>query len=140
MPQPHSPLAAALVGVPIAAIIWFEATYLWFGLSAADPPQTVKWFIAAAAYGIVVAAATYGARRPAEVVLRACRLGIGVSLLLPLVSLAVLLIWVNAPSRPDLGMGGLALYSIPVVAFIASIVLVIAFGIGRRLALRRMHQ
>jgi hypothetical protein len=49
------------------------------------------------------------------------------------------MIWVNARTRPDLGMGGLALYSIPIVAFVISIVLVIAFGTGRRLALRRLR-
>lgn len=139
MTQPHSVLTAGMMAVPIAAILWFEAAYLWFGVAAVDPSPNMKWFIAAAAYGMVVSYTTYGARAPAEVVLRGCQLGIAVSILLPIVCLAVLLIWVNARMRPDLGMGGLALYSIPIVAFVVSIVLVIAFGTGRRLALRRLQ-
>ena len=140
MTQSHSMLTAAIMAIPIAALMWFEAAYLWFGWTAADPSQNMKWFIAAAAYGVVVSYTTYGARSPAEVGLRACRLGIAVSILLPIVCLAVLLIWVNARVRPDLGMGGLALYSIPIVAFVVAIVLVIVFGTGRRLALRRLQQ
>lgn len=140
MAQSHSVLTAGILAVPIAAIVWFEAAYLWFGVMAADPPQTMKWFIAAAAYGMVVSYATYGARASAEVALRACRLGLAVSILLPIVCLAVLFIWVNARVRPDLGMGGLALYSIPVVAFVVSLVLLIAFATGRRLALKRLQQ
>lgn len=136
----HAVLTGGILAVPIAAIVWFEAAYLWFGVTAADPSRNMKWFIAAAAYGMVVSFSTYGARAAAEVALRACRLGIAVSILLPIVCLAVLLIWVNARIRPDLGMGGLALYSIPVVAFVVSLVLVIAFGTGRRLALRRLQR
>lgn len=129
---------AVLLAAPIAALIWFEATYLVFGLTGADPSSGVKWIIAAGAYGCVVAYSRYGTRAIAEVVWRACRLGIACSILLPIVAIAVLLIWVNARARPDLGMGGLALYSIPFVAFVLSVVLVIAFGIGRRLAARRL--
>lgn len=131
-------LTAAVLAVPIAAVVWFEAAYLYVGVTAADPPLHLKWSIAAAAYGAVIGYATSGARRPAEVALRACRLGIAVSILLPVICLAVLLVWVNARARPDLGMGGLALYSIPIVAFAVSIVLVIAFAAGRRLAMRRL--
>ena len=138
MTQSRSVLTAGLIAVPIAGIVWFEAAYLWFGVTAVDPSHNMKWFIAAAAYGMVVSYTTYGARASAEVALRACRLGIAVSILLPMVCLAVLLIWVNARMRPDLGMGGLALYSIPIVAFVVAIVLVIAFGTGRRLALKRL--
>lgn len=138
MTQSHMSLTAAVIAVPIAAIVWFEAAYLYFGWTAFDPPLPVKWGIAVAAYAMVIAYTTYGARGSAEVALRACRFGIGVSILLPIVCLAVLLIWVNARVRPDLGMGGLALYSIPIVAFVVSIVLVIAFGTGRRLALKRL--
>ena len=139
MTRSHTSLTAAIVAVPVAAIVWFEAAYLWFGVTAVDPPAPVKWAIAIAAYGMVIAQTTYGARGPAAVILRACRFGIAVSMLLPIVCLAVLLIWVNARIRPDLGMGGLALYSIPVVAFGAAIVLVIAFGAGRWLALKRLQ-
>lgn len=140
MSQTHTSLTAAVLAVPIAAIVWFEAAYLWFGVTAVDPPPHIKLGIAIGAYAMVIAHATYGARGPAEVTLRACRFGIGVSILLPIVCLAVLLFWVNARVRPDLGMGGLALYSIPIVAFVISIVLVMAFGTGRHFALRRMQQ
>lgn len=129
---------ALLLAVPIAAIVWFEAAYLVFGLSGDDPSPGVKWMIAATAYLLAVLYASYGARRPAEAVLRACRLGIACSIMMPIVGLAVLLIWVNASGRPDLGMGGLALYSIPIVALGLASVLVMAFGIGRWLAGRRL--
>lgn len=131
-------VAGAVLAVPVAALVWFETAYLWFGITGADPSGPVKWMIAAAAYGMVVAHTTYGARGTAEAVLRACRLGIACSILLPIVALAVLLIWVNARVRPELGMGGLALYSIPIVAFVISIVLVITFAAVRRLAQKRL--
>jgi hypothetical protein len=48
MTQPHSVLTASLIAAPITAIVWFEIAYLWFGVTAVDPSQTMKWFIAAA--------------------------------------------------------------------------------------------
>lgn len=132
-------LVAATLAAPIAAIGWFELLYLWFGITGGDPPPGANLVVALAAFAAALTWSWRSATRIADVVRNACRLGIALSIALPLVTIAVLLIWENASGRRDLGMGGLALYSIPVVAFVAAIVLVIAFGIGRRLAEKRLQ-
>jgi len=133
-------LVAAALAAPIAAIGWFEVLYLWFGITGEDPPSGANLVVAVAAFAGALTWSWRGSTRIADVIRNACRLGIALSIALPIVTIAVLLIWENASGRRDLGMGGLALYSIPVVAFVAAVVLVIAFGIGRRLAQRRLEQ
>lgn len=132
-------LVAATLAVPIAAISWFEILYLWFGITGEDPPSGANLVLAVAAFAGALIWSWRGSTRIADVIRNACRLGIALSIALPIVAVAVLLIWVNASGRRDLGMGGLALYSMPVVAFVAAVVLVIAFGIGRRLAQKRLE-
>lgn len=129
---------AVVVAIPIAAILWFEIVYLWFGATGGELSASANGVIVALALMACGAWSLSGAERAAQVVHRACRLGIAVAIALPIVAIAVLLLWVNASGRRDLGMGGLMLYSLPVVAFVASIVLVVVFGIGRRLAAKRM--
>lgn len=129
---------AVIVAIPIAAILWFEIVYLWFGATGGELSASANGVIVALALMACGAWSLSGAERAAQVVHRACRLGIAVAIALPIVTIAVLLLWVNASGRRDLGMGGLMLYSLPVVAFVASIVLVVVFGIGRRLAAKRM--
>ncbi len=131
-------LAAAALAVPIGAIGLFEVSYLYFGVTAQDPPATITTAGALLAFGLALAWPLYRARRPAEVVRRSCQLGMVVALLLPAVTFAVLLIWQNAPDRPDLGMGGLMLYSLPLVAIGVAVVLSIAFAAGARLASKRL--
>ena len=131
-------LVAATLAVPIAAIGWFEIGYLWFGVTGEDPPGAVNLAAAVIAFAGTLAWTLRGRQSTADVVRAGCQLGIALSITLPVVTISVLLMWVNASGRRDLGMGGLALYSIPVVAFVAAIILVIAFGIGRRLAQKRL--
>lgn len=130
--------AAIIVSIPIAAIVWFEVAYLWFGATGGELRGAGNGAIAALALAGSVTWSIYHADGVAHVVHRACRLGIAVAIVLPIIAVAVLLLWANATGRPDLGMGGLMLYSLPVVAFVAAIVLVVVFGIGRRLAAKRM--
>ena len=129
---------AAVVAIPIAAILWFEIVYLWFGATGGELAASANAVIAALALIACGAWSLSGTERAAQVVHRACRLGIAVAIALPIVAIAVLLIWVNASGRRDLGMGGLMLYSMPVVAFVMAMVLVVVFGTGRRLAVKRM--
>lgn len=133
-------LVAATLAAPVAAIGWFEILYLWFGLTGDDASAAASLAVAVMAFAWALAWSWRGSHRSADVIRRACQLGIALSIALPIVTVAVLLMWVNASGRRDLGMGGLALYSIPVVAFIAAVVLVVAFGIGRRLAQKRLEQ
>lgn len=132
-------LVAGTLAAPIAALGWFEILYLWFGITGEDPPAGADLVVAVAAFAGALTWSWRGSTRIADVIRNACRLGIALSIALPIVTIAVLLIWVNASGRRDLGMGGLALYSVPVVAFVAAVVLLIAFGIGRRLAEKRLQ-
>lgn len=132
-------LVAATLAAPIAAIGWFELVYLWFGITGEDPPSGANLVVAVAAFAATLSWSWRGSTRIADVIRNACRLGIALSIALPIVTVAVLLMWENASGRRDLGMGGLALYSIPVVAFVAAVALVVAFGIGRRLAQKRLE-
>lgn len=129
---------ALLVGIPVAALLWFEVIYLLFGLTGEDAGTAVDVAIALLSLAATLAWSLHGAAAPADAASRASRLGIAVSMALPIVSIAVLLIWTSAEGRRDLGMGGLMLYSMPVVAFIACIVLVVLFGTVRRVAGKRI--
>lgn len=137
---PLSYLAALVLAVPVGALIWFELIYLAFGLTGDDATTWVNGLSAVVAFGLALGWPLHGTARPAQVVQRGCRLGSKVALLLPVVTIAVLLIWENADNRPDLGMGGLMLYSMPVVALGLTVVLVIGFSIGERLAAKRLHE
>lgn len=130
-------IAAATLAIPLGALAWFEQVYLWFGLIGDDPPTAVKAATGVVSFALAILWPLRSAGRPAEVVERSCRLGIGLAILLPIVAIVVLLLWVNVPGRRDLGMGGLMLYSMPVVAIVGTVVLVMAFGVGRRLAMKR---
>jgi hypothetical protein len=60
--------------------------------------------------------------------------------LLPIVTVAVLLIWESSTGRRDLGMGGLMLYSMPIVAFGVALVLALALWACDRFAAQRLRQ
>jgi len=137
--SPLGYLAAAGLAVPVGAVAWFEAVYLFFGITGEDPSAPVTYAAAVAAFGFAFGWPLLAAARPAEVVRRGCRLGLLVSLLLPVVAVAVLLLWQNAAGRRDLGMGGLMLYSLPVVALAVAAVLALLFGFGSWLAVRRLQ-
>ncbi|WP_116474788.1 hypothetical protein [Zobellella maritima] len=138
-PGPLGYVAAAGLALPVAAVAWFEAVYLCFGLTGENPSTTFRYTAAVAAIGLALGWPLHGAARPAEVVRRGCQLGLLVSLLLPVVAMAVLLLWQSASDRPDLGMGGLILYNLPVVTFGVATILAIAFKIGSQLAGRRLQ-
>lgn len=130
--------AAALPAVPIGALAWFEFVYLWFGVTGDDPPRMLSAGAAVAAFSFGFLWPLRSTERPAAVITRSCRLGIALAILLPIVSIAVLLLWTSASGRRDLGMGGLMLYSLPVVALILSAVLVAVFALTRRFAAARL--
>ena len=132
-------LAAAASALAVGPLIWFELLYLAYGITGEDPARAFNVASGLAAFGSAFGWPLYGAVRPAAVVRRGCRLGIVAAMLLPLVSIAVLLLWVNSPGRRDLGMGGLMLYNMPVVTFVAALVLVLLFGLCGRYAERRLR-
>jgi hypothetical protein len=101
------------LALPIGAIGWFELAYLFFGITGEDPPPSYNVSAAVAAFGVALAWPLLGTVRAAEVVRRSCRLGGIVTVLLPVVTIAVLLLWQSSTGRRDLGMGGLMLYSLP---------------------------
>jgi hypothetical protein len=132
--------AAFGLALPIGAIGWFELVYLFFGLTGEDPPRSYNMTAAVAAFGVALAWPLLGTVRPAEVVRRSCRLGGIASVLLPIVTIAVLLLWESSTGRRDLGMGGLMLYSMPIVAFGVALVLALIFWLCDRSAAKRLRQ
>lgn len=131
-------VAAVALAFPVGAIGWFELVYLFFGVHGEDPPRSYNVLAAVAAFGIAAAWPLRGTVRAAEVVRRSCRLGGFAALLLPVVAVAVLFLWEGSTGRRDLGMGGLMLYSMPVVAFGAAVVLALAFWLCDRVAAKRL--
>jgi hypothetical protein len=101
----------------------------WLTSSSASP----------AAFGVALTWPLLGTARPAEVVRRSCRLGGIATLFLPIVSIAVLLLWESSTGRRDLGMGGLMLYSMPIVAFGVALVLALFFWLCDRSAAKRLR-
>lgn len=132
-------LAALATALPVGGLAWLELAYLNFGLTGRDWSPGVAWLAAFALTGLATAWALRGAGRPAAAIRRGCNLGVLLAILLPIVAVAVLLLWEDASDRPDLGMGGMMLYSMPFVAVGLAVVLVLGFGVGARLAARRMH-
>jgi hypothetical protein len=133
-------LAAVGLALPVGAIGWFELAYLFFGITGEDPPQYYNVVAAVAAFGVALVWPLLGTARPAEVVRRSCRLGGIAAVLLPIVTVAVLLIWESSTGRRDLGMGGLMLYSMPIVAFGVALVLALALWACDRFAAQRLRQ
>ena len=132
-------LAALAVAVPVGGLAWLELTYLNFGLTGRGWSPGVALLAALALLGLTAVWSLRGATRPAEAVRRGCNLGIVCAMLLPVIAVAVLLLWEDATDRPDLGMGGMMLYSMPFVAAGLAVVLVLGFGIGAKLARRRLR-
>lgn len=128
-------LVSALVAAPVGAVLWFELTYLWFGLTGENPASAVNKAALIVAFATAFGWPLHRAPIPAEILRRGCRLGIVVSLLLPVVSVAVLVIWENSV-RPDLGMGGLMLYNLPFVSLVVTVLFVILFSLVHRLSRR----
>lgn len=111
--------------------------YLFFGLTGEDPPASVDVAASLLAFGASFGWPLLGSRSVADVVRRGCRLGLLVTVLLPVVAVAVLLLWENAQGRRDLGMGGLILYNVPFIGLGLAAVLAVVFGLGARWAVRR---
>lgn len=132
-------LAAVGLALPVGAVGWFELVYLFFGVTGEDPPRSYNVVAAVAAFGLALAWPLLGTVRPAEVVRRSCRLGGIATVLLPVVSIAVLLLWESSTGRRDLGMGGLMLYSMPIVAFGVALVLALVFWLCDRSASKRLR-
>jgi hypothetical protein len=132
-------LAAVGLALPVGAIGWFELAYLFFGVTGEDPPRGYNVVAAVAAFGVALAWPLLGTVRPAEVVRRSCRLGGIATVLLPVVTIAVLLLWESSTGRRDLGMGGLMLYSMPIVAFGVALVLALIFWLCDRSAGKRLR-
>lgn len=130
-------LTAALLAIPVGLIIWVEVLYLGFGFTQEDASPALNVTAIALAVVVTLGWPLHRTASAAAAGRRACRLGIAASLLLPVVAVAVLLLWESASDRPDLGMGGLMLYNMPIIAGVIAFVLVIPFWIGERLFARR---
>ena len=133
-------VAASCMALPVGAIAWFELVYLFFGVTGQEPATAYKLVAAAAVLAAALVWPVHGTVRPAQVVRRSCWLGVCATVLLPVIAVAVLLLWQGAGGRRDLGMGGLMLYSMPVVAFAVSIVLALFFWACDRLAARQLRR
>lgn len=133
-------LTAAGFALPVGALGWFELVYLFFGVTGEDPPRSYNVLAAVTAFGIALAWPLFGAVQAAEVVRKSCRLGGIAAVLLPIVSIAVLVMWESSTGRRDLGMGGLMLYSMPIVAFGIALVVALVFWLCDRSAAKRLQR
>lgn len=138
--RPRRYLVAAALALISGAVAWFELVYFYFGLVGEDPSHVTKLAAGVMAFGFAVGWPLRGAHRPAEVAVRSAHFGTVVAVLLPVVAFAVLFLWENSSGRRDLGMGGLMLYSLPIVALGLSAVLAIFFWLCRRYATRRLQR
>ena len=132
-------LTAAAFALPVGALVWFELVYLFFGFTGEDAPRGYNLVAALLAFGVALGWPLFGATQAAEVVRRSCRLGGLAAVLLPLVSIAVLLMWQSSTGRRDLGMGGLMLYSMPVVAFAIALLAAVVLWLCDRAAAKRLQ-
>ena len=132
--------AALALALPVGATAWFELVYLHFGVTGEDPSPAYNVAAAVLGFGLALVWPLLKAVRPAEVVRRSCRLGLAVAVLLPVVSVAVLWLWERSPGRRDLGMGGLMLYSMPLVATGFAVVLGVVFWLCDRFAAKRLRE
>lgn len=131
--------AAIALAIPVGGLLWFELSYLAFGITGNPGSALGSAFAAVAGIGLAFAWAMIGTGEPADVVRRACRLGIVAALLLPVVAMVVLLIWRNIPARPDPGAGGLLLNSAPLIGAAVGLALAVAFWLGQAAAARRLR-
>ena len=131
-------LVAVLLAVPIGLILWLELLYLVFGLTGREMAPAVNVAFLVLAFGAAVAWPLYKTRRSAEVGRRSCRLGVAVAMLLPVVA-AVPLVWDGAFRDRDLGMGGLAIYGLALVAAGAGLVFIVLFALGSHWCSQRLR-
>jgi predicted Kef-type K+ transport protein len=133
-----SSLAALLMTVPVGAILWFELLHLAFGFTGSAASPLGAGFAAVGAFGLVFAWLAVRGGSPAAVVERGCRFGILLAALLPVVAIAALWLWRTTGGRRDVRTGGLMLHDAPLISFVVSLLLIVAFVVGHRLARRRL--
>lgn len=131
-------LAVLLMTIPVGAILWFELLHLAFGMTSAATSPLGAAFAALAAFGFVFSWLAIRGGSTWVVVQRGCRLGILVSALLPVVAILALFLWRTTGGRRDVRAGGLMLHDAPAIAFVVSLVLIVAFLAGLRMARRRV--
>lgn len=127
-------LAAAAIAVPVGLLAWVQILYLAFGVTGDDSPRGFAVGALAVSLALAFAIALAAGPHPAQVIRRGCQAGIAIAIMLPLVALAVLMLWEHSTGRRDLGMGGLMLFSMPFVAAAAAVMLVIVFAAGSWIA------
>jgi hypothetical protein len=137
--DPLSLVAAAVFAIPTGAIAGFEAGLLVFGLTGEDASNPFVLLTAVLACGAAFGWSLARASRPAEVVHRACKLGLLVTAFLPLVAVAVLLLVQNSPAHTEYGMGGLMIYALPFIAFGIAAILALFFWLAGRWAKRSIQ-
>lgn len=136
--RPLALAAAVALAIPVGGLFWFELIYLAFGITGNPGRPLGSAFAAVAGVGLAFAWGMTGSGEPADVVRRVCRLGIVAALLLPVVAMAVLLIWRNNPARPDPGGGGLLLNNAPLLGAVIGLILATCFWLAQAAATRRL--
>jgi hypothetical protein len=130
---------AFMLAIPNAGIIWFVVLYPLYGITGGPvhPYFHVTTLLVATMF--IWSWAYLDNDSTAEVVYRCCRLGAILSLLLPLITGMISLLWLmQAVYRPAEFLDSFNLFEIPALASAATIVLVLLFLLGSYLAARKL--
>lgn len=129
-------IAALLLSLPIGAIVLFELSYLYFGITGKDATTAIGMVICLLSFGFAFVYPLVGAKQTSEAVKRSCNLGMVVAIALPFVAISVLFLVQRHPDHGDYGMGGLIFYGLPAMAAVFGLLFAVLFLIGRNLAMR----
>jgi len=138
--SPSAYISALLLSPVIVAIIWGIIVYTVYGLTGEVIHPFFHIVTGIFFYFIVCGWALYGIEKTGEVIYRICRFGTILSLLLPVSTGIISLLWVSGVTvRPDAFLAGYSALEIPVYAAAAAILLIILFLTGSYLAARDME-
>lgn len=134
-------ITATLLAVPNGVIIWFIVMYPVFGITGVllHPAFHLATFLTASL--LILVWSMYGSQTIPEVVYRSCRFGAILTLLLPVITGMISLIWVSGVvERPPSVLPEFSTLEIPVHASAAAMILILFFLGGSFLAARKMDR
>lgn len=132
-------ISAFLLSLPIGALLLFEISYLYFGITGKDATNVIGALMCLLSFGFVFIYPLHGTERTSEAVKRSCSLGIFVAISLPFTAFAVLLLFQHHPDQGEYGMGGLIIYGLPIMTAGVGLVVAVLFLIGRIFAVRHIN-
>ncbi|MFO7846111.1 MAG: hypothetical protein ACQETF_11290 [Bacteroidota bacterium] len=137
--KPVMLFSAAILSLPIIAIIWGLAIYMVTGMTGRPIHpyfHTVTCFLL---FILIAGWALYGSLKTSETVYRLCKFGAILSLLLPVFTAITSLVWtLGITDRPAGFLSGYSALEIPVYAAGIAMILILLFLTGSFLAARNI--